>query len=65
MPNSDASARVSNSRDDNTKEAFISPHFYTLSSYERSFSTRSCVEAANVSPRPSIFTYPIFGKSDF
>ncbi len=55
VPNSNSSARVSNSRDGNTKEAFISPHFYTLSTvYERSFGwptslegLRSCVEAAN------------------
>ena len=36
VPSSNACARVSNSRDGNTKEAFISPHFSTFSSvYER------------------------------
>ena len=53
--NSTACARASNSREGNTKETFISTHFYALSPvYERSFGRptlfigfMSCVEAAN------------------
>ena len=73
MPNSNASARVSNSRDGNTKEAFISPHSFTFSSvYERSFGRPTSLIGfvrvkSNDSPRPSTLTYPreVFERTTF